>query len=63
MTMFIGYKLKGKSGALAAMLGVIFVPFWCIVLLASVLGYFVNNSYVQGAMWGVSVAVIELILL
>jgi len=63
MTMFIGYKLKGKSGTLAAMLGVIFVPFWCIVLLASVLGHFVNNSYVQGAMWGVSVAVIALILL
>ena len=63
MTMFIGYKLKGKTGALAAMFGVIFVPFWCIVLLASVLNIFVNNTYVTGALWGVGVAVLALILL
>jgi len=43
MTMFIGYKLRGKSGALIAMFGVIFVPFLCIILLASVLGRFVNT--------------------
>ena len=63
MSMFIGYKLKGKCGALAAMIGVTFVPFWSIVLLASVLGILINNSYVQGALWGVGVAVIALILL
>ena len=63
MTMFIGYKLKGKIGALTAMFGVIFVPFWCIVILASVLNIFVNNTYVTGAMWGVGVAVLALILL
>ena len=63
MSMFIGYKLKGKWGAIAAMLGVIFVPFWSIVLLASILGSLVNNSYVQGALWGVGVAVIALIIL
>lgn len=32
ISMFIGYKLKGKWGAVAAMIGVTFVPFWCIVL-------------------------------
>ena len=63
MTMFIGYKLKGKTGALTAMFGVIFVPFWCIVILASVLNIFVNNTYVTGVMWGVGVAVLALILL
>lgn len=63
MTMFIGYKLKGKLGALAAMFGIIFVPFLCILLLASVLNLFVHNSYVQSVMWGVGVAVIALILL
>ncbi len=63
MSMFIGYKLKGKWGALAAMIGVTFVPFWCIVLLASIIGALVNNSYVQGALWGVGVAVIALIIL
>ena len=63
MTMFIGYRLRGKSGALAAMFGVILVPFWTIILLASVLGHFVNNLYVQSALWGVGIAVIALILL
>jgi chromate transporter len=63
MTMFIGYKLKGKFGAIAAMFGVIFVPFWTIVLLVSVLNYFVDNTYVTGAMWGVGVAVTALTLL
>lgn len=63
MSMFIGYKLKGKFGAIAAMFGIIFVPFWCIVFLASVLGSFVNNSYVQSALWGVGVAVAALIIL
>lgn len=63
ISMFIGYKLRGKWGAIVAMIGVTFVPFWCIVLLASVLGTLVNNSYVQGALWGVGVAVIALIML
>lgn len=63
ISMFIGYKLRGKWGALAAMIGVTFIPFWCIVLLASVLGTLINNSYVQGALWGVGVAVIALIML
>ncbi|MCM1002929.1 MAG: chromate transporter [Candidatus Gastranaerophilales bacterium] len=63
ISMFIGYKLKGKFGAIAAMAGITFVPFSCIVLLASVLNTLVNNSYVQGALWGVGVAVIALIML
>lgn len=63
ISMFIGYKLKGKWGAIAAMIGVTFVPFWCIVLLASIIGTLINNNYVQGALWGVGVAVIALIML
>lgn len=63
ISMFIGYKLRGKWGALAAMFGVTFVPFWCIVLLASILGRLVNNTYVQGALWGVGISVIALIML
>ena len=63
ISMFIGYKLKGKSGALIGMLGIIFVPFCSIFLLASFLGMFVNNSYVQGVFWGVGIAVVALIML
>ena len=63
ITIFIGYKLKGKAGAVTAMFGIVFVPFWTIILLASVLSNFINNNYVQGALWGISTAVIALILL
>ena len=63
ISMFAGYKLRGKSGVIAAMLGIITVPFISIVLLASVLGMVAENKYVQGAFWGVGVAVIALIML
>lgn len=63
ISMFIGYKLRGKIGAVIAMLGIIFVPFLCITLLASVLGIFTENEYLQGALWGVGIAVIAMILL
>jgi len=63
MTMFIGYKLNGKWGAVAAMFGIIFVPFFSIALLSAVLEIFVSNEYVQNAMWGVGIGVISLILL
>lgn len=63
MSMFIGYKLRGKWGAVIAMVGVTFVPFWCIVLLASIISSLVNNSYALGALWGVGISVIALIML
>ena len=63
ISMFVGYKLRGKLGALVAMFGVIFVPFLTIVALASVLGTLTENSYIQGALWGVGIAVIALIML
>ena len=63
ISMFIGYKLRGKTGALAAMLGIIFIPFWCIILLASILEALTQNPYALGALWGVGVAVIAMIML
>ena len=63
ISMFVGYKLRGKLGALLAMFGVVTVPFISIVILSSVLSILVGNTYVQAALWGVGVAVIALILL
>ena len=63
ISMFVGYKLKGKFGAIIAMLGIIFVPFWSIVLLAAILGELMNNNFVQSILWGVGIAVIALIML
>lgn len=63
ISMFIGYKLHGKCGALLAMFGIILAPLLTIILLASALSIFVNNIYVQNALWGVGIAVIALIIL
>ena len=63
MSIFVGYKLRGKIGAVVAIAGVIFIPFWVIIFLASILSGLVNNSYVKGAFWGVEAAVTALIIL
>lgn len=63
ISMFIGYKLRGKLGAILAMLGIIFVPFVSIIFLASVLNSLASNKYLQSALWGVGIAVIVLIIL
>ena len=63
ISMFIGYKLRGKLGAILAMFGVITVPFLCIISLASLLTMLTENTIVQGAFFGVGVAVIALIML
>lgn len=63
MSMFIGCKLRGKIGAIIAMLGIITAPFFCIVFLASILGKLLGNPYIDGFMWGIGVAVIALIML
>lgn len=63
ISMFVGYKLHGKTGAITAMFGIISVPFLCIVLLASVLSYLTENPYIESILWGVGIAVIALIIL
>ena len=63
ISMFVGYKLRSFWGAVVSMLGVISVPFLCIVLLASGLSLLTSNNYIQSIFWGVGVAVIALIIL
>ena len=63
ISMFIGYKLRGKLGAIVAMFGIIFAPLCLIVVLANILSCLTNNSYIQSVLWGVSVAVVALIML
>ena len=63
ISMFVGYKLKGKIGAVLAMFGVITVPFLLIVLLASILSVLVGNPIINGIFWGVGISVVALIML
>lgn len=62
MSILIGYKLRGKWGALSGVIGITFFAFWTIVLLASVISRFTSNIYVQGAFWGIEIAVVVLII-
>ena len=62
MSILTGYKLRGKSGAVCGVLVITFFAFWAIVFLASVIARFVSNTYVQGAFWGIGIAVVVLIL-
>lgn len=62
MSVLVGYKLRGKSGAIAGVCGVTFFAFWAIVLLASVIERFTSNPYVQGAFFGIEIAVVVLII-
>ena len=61
-SIFVGYKIRGKFGALTSIIGLVFYAFWMIVCLASILTKLTTNSYVQGLLWGVGVAVIVLII-
>ena len=63
ISMFTGYKIRGKFGAVVSMLGIITVPFITIILLATVLNAFSDNVYLKGALSGVEVAVIALLIL
>jgi chromate transporter len=62
-SIFIGYKIEGFKGALAAMLGIISPSFFIILIIAFALKGFKDNIYVQKAFWGVRAGVSALVLL
>ncbi|NMA85260.1 MAG: chromate transporter [Epulopiscium sp.] len=58
---FIGYKIAGRKGAIAATLGVVLPSVVIITLIASVFGQFQDNPIVQAAFLGVRSCVVALI--
>ena len=58
---FVGYKLKGWWGSLAAVLGAVLPSFLIILLIAIYLTDFRGNRYVEAAFKGIRPAVIALI--
>ena len=63
ISMFIGYKLRGKCGAVLSMLGIVFIPIITIIFLASFLSLFTESGTVKNIFECISVAVTVLILL
>ena len=62
IAIFVGYKLKRSLGAILAVCGLTFVPFWTIVLLASIIKEFAETDYLQGIFWGVAIGVTVLLI-
>lgn len=58
---FVGYKMRGWTGALVSVLGTVIPCFTIILLIAVFLGGFRDNSYVDAAFKGLRPAVVALI--
>mgnify|MGYP004635080567 FL=1 len=62
ISIFIGYKLRGKLGAIMATLGMITAPFLCIIAIASIVSKISQMPTIKGILWGVGFGVIILII-
>lgn len=60
---FIGYKIAGRKGAVAAMLGVVLPSFIIITLIAAFFSKFQDNPAVKKAFLGIRAAVVGLIIM
>lgn len=61
-SVFVGYKMRGYAGALAALLGVVVPAFTVILIVAIYFAQFRENVYVNAAFMGMRPAVVALIV-
>ena len=61
-SVFVGYKMRGYAGALAALLGVVAPAFTVILIVAIYFAQFRENVYVNAAFKGMRPAVVALIV-
>lgn len=61
-SVFVGYKMRGYAGALAALLGVVVPAFTVILVVAIYFAQFRENAYVNAAFKGMRPAVVALIV-
>ncbi len=59
---FVGYKIKGVKGAIAATFGVVLPSFVILFLIAMAFQKYIDQKIVQKAFWGIRIAVIALML-
>ena len=60
---FVGYKLRGKLGAAAALSGIITSPVITIILIAVIFDKILGFSFIQSIFWGAGIAIIILVYL
>src|SRR5574344_1145485 len=61
VSMFIGYKLRNKRGAVAAGLGVITIPFLLIICIAASLDFLMHLPLIKSALWGIEIGTIVIL--
>lgn len=62
-SLFVGYKLRGQLGALAALCGIVLPAFVAIIIIASILQEIMHLPFIQSIFYGIGIGVIMLILL
>lgn len=62
VSMFIGYKLRGKMGAIVAGLAIVTVPFLLILFISLFLSAISTNPLVKGALWGIEIGSIIVLI-
>ncbi len=62
ISIFVGYKLRGKFGALVATIGIITAPFICIASISSIIAQIIDWTPTKSILWGVEFGVIILII-
>ena len=62
ISIFIGYKKRGKTGAIVATLGMITAPMICIICLSTLIAQISEYHFVQVFLSGVGIGVIALII-
>ena len=62
MSIYVGYRLKGIKGALVSVFGMVLPSFVIIILIAMFMENFGDNRYIQGALKGIRIATLGLIL-
>lgn len=63
MSAFVGYRLSGFSGALAALVGIVLPAFLAIVVIARMLDELVGLTFIKWIFWGVGIGVLMLVFL
>lgn len=61
--LFVGYKLKGRLGAVISLLGLMTAPFFTIIALSGVLSLTQNIELLKYAFWGINIAIVILVFL
>ena len=63
IAVFSGFKLRGYTGAIFSLIGLIAPSFIAILLIANMITNFADNKIIQDAFWGIRISVVILVIM